>query len=562
MKNVRSLRPFALGMALLLASVSTVETHAQASGSYSSGGSQYFALPSIGTGTGGKGAVTLFEADFNAGAGFDLGCGGVGLFDFMKSTFDLGNIVEEFKGSLNSMLSKALVTFAMSTPQIASLFDTLNAFGNARFDMFNQSCDINQIRADVKQKYMEKCIAEGKAPDQCTNMTGGAQDILEDVKKQFATLIRQAENINEFLRGPMCGGSSGVYNPNDMGCMVMAFMPQFRLCLRSSLGESCPSAGYGARPAPLSVGSLADLSTMGAGQYINNMASAYNSNRMRYLPRHIREQAALDAVTQANNGVEPQGQQALRASSIMPAADSGGSDKTQQLIEEFRKQIACPNEENPFKLVQLYMENVARLTGTTAPTVNTEVDLTYIKDEVGKQILGALKDAYANDVEGVKETLEIGTRCMLVRAAADDPFTWIDITGLDNPGDAVSYNESTANEVGYLLGMEIATFVQNMIKKGIVQLDIDQAAGPALAQAQNAEAAGQDPATFQNAQEEMTDAIREPVKGAANSMIEELENMKKNLTKKYESDKVRLAKRKELKALRNTNYWNARANAK
>lgn len=88
------------------------------------------------------------------------GCGGIGQGDYTSALYNMPEVFDKFKRDVNSELAKQILTYNYSLPQTAALFDTLNAYGNARYQQFQQSCKLDALKEDAKKQYMTICVKE------------------------------------------------------------------------------------------------------------------------------------------------------------------------------------------------------------------------------------------------------------------------------------------------------------------------------------------------------------------------------------------------------------------
>jgi hypothetical protein len=157
----------------------------------------------------------------------------------------------------------------MSIPQVSAIFDTLNAFGNARFSLFNQSCNLNQIKKEARQKIIDSCIAtHGGDKAKPADVQTCQQDFDKDsnIGKFVATAFKNIcgfENFNQAARPTVCRDASGNATAT---CSFMAFMPQVRLNLSGGVGGNSGSAMcqtnsnvYGTHSAALPLQATSDI---------------------------------------------------------------------------------------------------------------------------------------------------------------------------------------------------------------------------------------------------------------------------------------------------------------
>jgi hypothetical protein len=308
----------------------------------------------------------------------------------------------------------------------------------------------------------------------------------------------------------------------------MGMMPQFRVCLRAEIGEECSSEGYGARDPAITVGTMADSAAQAGGRVLGAINSFNNSPAMAAATSAQKRQAAMSAILRLQNGDMPEG--------YTPPAEET-NQTTQKLLDEFRSQISCPTQEDPFVLPMLYQEELVKL-GVNVPDINTTVDLSDIEQYLSSRIIGSMEQVNTNDAEGIKKLLRLGTNCYINRMGLADPNVLMTLSKAE-PGDAASYIQSQAEEVGHLLSINIASFIIKKLGEQSVTLLVDQAVRPATAQAQDAVADGQDPAAFEPETPENMDMSgpSEQIGAGVEAMIDRLEQDIENENNRYEQQR-------------------------
>ncbi|NBV54794.1 MAG: hypothetical protein EBR79_03680, partial [Proteobacteria bacterium] len=227
------------------------------------------------------------------------GCGGVGQAEYTTSVFNMPEVFNKFKRDVNTDLAKQLLTYNYSLPQTAALFETLNTYGNQRYQQFLQGCSLDDLKKDARKQYLDACIKNlpeatattgasanltltdgekyARAWEICTAMyaaqgqtdTAALNQALTkrtDTNKKFAELIRSTENVNKYLTPLLCpaessastaqGQQGGATNPPannaNATCWGMLFLPQVSLCNGKDLQGGCTGENkYGVKPAPL-----------------------------------------------------------------------------------------------------------------------------------------------------------------------------------------------------------------------------------------------------------------------------------------------------------------------
>jgi hypothetical protein len=205
-----------------------------------------------------------------------LGCGGVGQGEYTSALFNMPEVFSKFQNDVNSPLAKALLTMNYSLPQTAALFDTLNSYGNQRYDQFQRGCNLDALKQDAKQQYLQACVAEQvplrtsiigtqnptvQEPMKSSQAYAQAWEICQmqyvsntqalaqriNVATAFAKEIRGAEYANIAIRSMVCGVSDTTTN----GCWQELLLPQVKVCNDSTLEGGCNPDGYGVEEAPI-----------------------------------------------------------------------------------------------------------------------------------------------------------------------------------------------------------------------------------------------------------------------------------------------------------------------
>ena len=242
----------AFAVMLLLATPLT-DGHTQARNNYSGNTSFDFGvLPGFSGGFNqGGGVENILEVGIVTGGGADfLGCAGVDLFSFAETTFNFNFNVDRFVNNLKTKVSKWALTQMMATPQIAAVFDTLNQMENFRWDMFNESCNLGEIKADAREQATQFCVSQtGMSEARCrerydseaTGYLTQAADMMLNFDRAFGTILDAVQDTH------FCSGStpgSGIQDGGDAACALIGFIPQMRFCHTSDTGGAgCATVG-------------------------------------------------------------------------------------------------------------------------------------------------------------------------------------------------------------------------------------------------------------------------------------------------------------------------------
>lgn len=228
------------------------------------------------------------------------GCGGVTQSDYTSAIFNMPEVFNKFKKDVNTDLAKQILTYNYSLPQTAALFDTLNTYGNARFQQFQKACNLDSLKQDAKNQFVRSCMsdtlikarkdiidkankstsgssgagASGVKKDKFTDDEVEAQayaqaweicnnqyvsdttlvQLHKDVNKAFAESMRASEDVNAAIRPLLCD-----YNNTDQPCWPNLFLPQVRICNGDEFTDGCDdkkagtAKGYGVKDPPITV---------------------------------------------------------------------------------------------------------------------------------------------------------------------------------------------------------------------------------------------------------------------------------------------------------------------
>lgn len=165
----------------------------------------------------------------NANVGFNLdaaiGCNGIDLKRAFEGIIDidLDQIADDIVTYFEQGLSQYLLTQVYSSPALAAIFDSLEAFGNARVAMMQQKCNVAEARKKGNEniaKANEECLAEAKkngdSPDVCYE---GASEKIRQKLVQMQSRIENSGSLYEMLGGA-----------DAMGDLTY-FIPDFKFCV-------------------------------------------------------------------------------------------------------------------------------------------------------------------------------------------------------------------------------------------------------------------------------------------------------------------------------------------
>ncbi|HEX2859123.1 MAG TPA: hypothetical protein VHP58_02880 [Alphaproteobacteria bacterium] len=466
----------------------TDPVQAQSSGYY--GGSnayQFGGQPGFFGGNQSAGRVNVFNVSAAAGNSTNfLGCGGIGIFNFSKLTFNANNVIDQLKSSMQTMLAKQLLTTAMSIPQVSAIFDTLNAFGNARFDLFNQSCNLNQIKKDARDAVIKKCVADGGDQTTCQNnwdSQANAGKWLKDAMKNLCGF----QNFNQSTRAPMCKDDSGNAVSN---CALMAFMPQYSLSFSggasgSGGGGMCAggSSNTGVRQPVFvlqsSVDAIRGVSNVYGTKAINSIQQARASGVTR-AEMELAYQAAVKKCNEdrANCGKGGGGSAAIAQPGFVQLAKvdltqlgfAADSTSTPDAMEgRFKKYIGCADNADPMALMKELNTQlqIIRPGASLGDLSLAEKDAQDITKSLNFNITG---DATASqqlgiDAKSAARLLQVGTTCIMAGGLSGlEPAKIIDLVYNQDSDCADAYINGSGVRVGHVVANYLYPFLKTEVK--------------------------------------------------------------------------------------------------
>lgn len=319
-----------------------------------------------------------------------LGCGGVGQGEYTSALFSMPEVFGKFQQDVNSPLAKALLTMNYSLPQTAALFDTLNAYGNQRYDQFQRGCSLDALKQDAKKQYLAACVPEQiplrksvilygpttptgpttpvtTLPDATVNAMAYAQawEICQNqyvsdttamaqrvsVTTAFAKEIRGAEYANIAIRSLVCG----VSDTTTDGCWQELLLPQVRVCNDPTLEGGCNPDGYGVEEAPIRMLPLFDTLRLAVTEDVNRKVVSKLVSQLNNQGIDGATQIAAAKAAVVNINIQP----------FKAAA-------THSLIDFEKNYLNCRSPDLLYPLTQFVTEiNKTATTKLTAPTLDT-----------------------------------------------------------------------------------------------------------------------------------------------------------------------------------------------
>lgn len=258
------------------------------------------------------------------------GCGGVTQSDYTSAVFNMPEVFDKFKKDVNTNLAKQILTYNYSLPQTAALFDTLNTYGNARFQQFQQGCNLDALKQDAKQQFVKSCMTQSRIDERkkiiqdanngssgsgsgsgtgggsssqqskftddevnaqayaqvwelCNNMYVSDTTLVQlhkDVNKAFAESLRKAEDVNAAIKPLLCDVSEttatgGSGDTNSKACWANLLLPQVRLCNGDFLDKGCDKSGYGIKDAPLTLTAYFDYLRLSLSDFVKTIVDDF-----------------------------------------------------------------------------------------------------------------------------------------------------------------------------------------------------------------------------------------------------------------------------------------------
>jgi hypothetical protein len=205
------------------------------------------------------GSVEILDAT----VGFDLdgalGCGGLDLEEAFKGlidSLDPDQIADQIEDYFTTGLANYLLTQVYSSPALAAIFDSLEAFGNARTSLMQQKCmsvpELKAANAEVwatdgaKKECVDRETSSGRSGAACFE-PGGLDTYLDEKEDD----VNKAGSLYGLL-----GWDATEANPGDLA--LTNFIPDFKFCIKQ--GGRCTYANKNNKNPEISE---AEMHTMG-----------------------------------------------------------------------------------------------------------------------------------------------------------------------------------------------------------------------------------------------------------------------------------------------------------
>lgn len=105
----------------------------------------------------------VIDVGFQAGGSPILGCHGLDFDSFLDYQFNVPT-PEEFgnfaKRYVTNEVSKFVITQIMATPELASLFETMQTMGNVKWEGLQTSCDMGEILEEANKLSTRRCVKD------------------------------------------------------------------------------------------------------------------------------------------------------------------------------------------------------------------------------------------------------------------------------------------------------------------------------------------------------------------------------------------------------------------
>ena len=170
-----------------------------------------------------------------ANVGFDMsaaiGCGGIdleGAFKGMIDGLDPAAITQQVKDYFTTGLANYLLTQVYSSPALAAIFDSLEAFGNARVSMMQQKCmSLPELEAAGAEAWAARNGANECVKTETAKGESGAA-CFDDAKPEFLKGF-----VNDAGKDSNMATSLYTVLGIDSSNTIANFLPDFKFCTKS-----------------------------------------------------------------------------------------------------------------------------------------------------------------------------------------------------------------------------------------------------------------------------------------------------------------------------------------
>ena len=419
--------------------------------SYSGGtGFDFGVIPGYPAMNNAAGVEPILDVGISFGGGPDLGCAGIDLFGYIETTFNFNFNVDRFVNNLKTKVAKWALTQMMATPQIAAVFDTLNQMENFRWDMFNENCDIGEVKEEAKKWFIKDCakkpgMSEIKCQEQYEAESVG---YLKRAAEKWQKILESVGSMESVLKGTSFCEDKETREKSYV-CGLMGFIPTMQFCHTSSSGGGLGCAKIGdidIGETPLGFPFLLDAATSVFGEKV------YNSN------------ANMIENMASNMGID---EIKLLARKAVAAGDPPAPDISTlgKLSKEYIGDVGCSNWDPLARQRQL-----ASLAGggyTVPPYAAHKTQVESILESSGlSQGLSAMKAA---DAKEAKEMMVVAVGCV---ANHEVPLsTETEILLLSKPRSTrEEFRQAVAIQASVIMVKRVMSFVENKLKDAKSQL--------------------------------------------------------------------------------------------
>ena len=418
-----------VGLAVMMASVSYAAVDKSKSGYYSYSTSDFGSVGGFFDGISTNGGTdTIFEVGGRNNGGIELGCEGLDISGFFDQTFnfDADALIENVKNTAKAEVSKYLLTQMFSSPQLAALFDSTQAFGNIRWDGFRSSCDINEVRAEAREVYIDYCKQKGMTEVQCRmNYDEKSKGLFEEAANKFDALKVAYSLVNEVLVDTsFCGsGTSGTASSCGLASMLI---PQMRICYSGSNASECENVNVGGAAVGEQVVQYPLLLTAFQHQIetISQGTSALLDEAERQGITASQRRITADKTEQDQRSPIASGGPLaslgktqlfdLNRNNKMFAQSGSGAEAS--VVSDFKTHLQC-SQDAPLYMLEAYAKNLEDMWGMTGGTALVNEIKSKIEAEkdliVGLNSLGSGSTRMAVDADQVDALLNTGIGCIM-----------------------------------------------------------------------------------------------------------------------------------------------------
>jgi hypothetical protein len=315
-----------------------------------------------------------------------LGCGGVGQGEYTTGLYNMPETFGKFQQDVNSLLAKQILAMNFIMPQSSALFDQLNNYGNQSYQNFQNGCNLDALKKDAKQQYLEACVSTARIADRknkikaaltgnlqpkeplltqmayaqawevCTNQYVSDTSAVTDRNKAiktFATSVRSLENVTQAIRPWLCPTTGSTYDSDD-ACWQTYLIPQARVCLDASLG--CKAGEYTINEPVITMQRLFDLQRfLMDDTIITRHAAGFTANLEMFSDSLLKKAAGNASLSMSYAGLF-RAQNGVSATKLQVGGIAG--DIPDMALKDFRVNYLNCKETNPIKGLQMLKKQI------------------------------------------------------------------------------------------------------------------------------------------------------------------------------------------------------------